>query len=112
MSETLDNYISTIQTAVKGESVRSAICNALEYMDEHGSNSVEKWGGHLPEEYITKAEVNRLFCGETVSLNGVDFKAFLDTPESGSTQALTSSAVYSVLNALAAMLDTINGESI
>ena len=110
MSETLDNYINTIQSAVKGEAVRNAICGALRYMDEHGANSVERWGGYLPEEFITKAEVNKLCLGETIPMNGVNFKAFMETPTAGAGQALSSGAVYSVLNAMSAILDTINGE--
>lgn len=112
MAETLDNYIGTIQTAIKGESVRNAICNALEYMNEHGSNSVEKWNGHLPEEYILKTEVNRLFLGETLNLNGVNFAPFDTEPTAGSGKAVESGQLYNIFNALSQILDDINGEEV
>ena len=112
MAESLQNHIDTIQTAVKGENVRNAIINALRYMSEHGSNSNERWGGHLADEYILKTDVNRLFLGETIDMNGVNFTPFDKEPTLGSGKAVESGQLYNIFASLASILDEINGEEV
>lgn len=108
----LSTHIENIQKAARGETVRDAICDALEDIEAYGGNSNGTWNGHYPDEYILKTDVNKLFLGETVNLNGVDFKAFDDAPTKDSKKAVTSKGIYASIVAISEAVDEINGEVI
>ena len=95
----ISTYIKNIESASRGEEVRVSIINALKAINDQGTANTIKLGGHDSSYFATASDLNAIIPMDS-------------SPTKNSSKAVTSGGVYTSLEAIASVLDTINGESV
>lgn len=125
MATDIQPHIDNITRAMSGETVRDAIVNALRYMEVNGVDKVGTWSSgskqYVPENFVTVQEMTDILMrngkteqGEpTLIGSGQEFHPFVtDTAEEGSQKAVSYAYIGVLLQAMANLLDEINGERV
>lgn len=94
----ISTYISTINTAIRGEDVRDAILECLKVLSSSESTAYTL-NGHPASFFATQSDMDRILPMD-------------EEPLEGSTRPVSSGGLYTYLTKLIEIIDGINGESV
>lgn len=94
----IDGYISTINSAIRGEDVRDAIVGALTQINRNDSNAYTL-NGHPASHFAKQSDMEQVLP--------LDYY-----PTENSMRGVTSGGLYNMFEDVGRVIDRINGEQI